>query len=253
MNGDMIRSRWQYTSTVVLAAAALVLVGTAIGGRSPTAPRDENGHPYGIAVSGHGTRTADPDRAYVSLSVVTRHKSSRKAAEDNARIAQAVTKAIRAVGIDAKDIQTRGYSMQPWIRYARNEEKMLGYEVQNTVRVTVRDRTKVSDVTDAGTAAGANQVQGISFGIEDDEKLRREALASAVANARRKAEAVARKLGVEVGEPLEVREGSTEQPAPYLATVPTGAPAARAAEPTPISPGRLEVSQEVEVTFRIVR
>ena len=252
MNTDHARSGWLCGVAIVLAIVAIVLAAVAMRGKAPSMG------PVGINVSGHSDRMADPDTAYVSLAVVTREKSPNQAAEMNARAAQAVTNAVTAIGIAKKDIQTRGYSLQPWIKYTkRGGEKQLGYVARNTVRVTVRDIKKVGDVMDAGTRAGANSIQGLSFGIDDDAKVRREVLAAAVDNAREKAQAVAKTLGVRLGAPVSIGESSAYAGGDNLVMsmpCPSAAPLPREALPeTPISPGQLKVTCNVETTFAIGR
>ena len=240
-------SKWQPISFTVLAVAVLILAIPVTRGKDT-----QTGKSGGITVTGHSEMMIDPDTAYVSLGVVTRDKSSRKAVNDNARTSQSIMKAIRSLGIKDKDIQTINYSVQPWVKYTNKGPKYLGFEVYNTVKVMVRDIKKISDVTDAGTNAGANSVQGISFGVSDDEACRRKALAAAVENAKKKAEAVAAKLSVKVGRPLSVKEsGADDNYAPVLCM--RMAKVCDSVSVTPINPGQLEITQDVEVTFAISR
>jgi uncharacterized protein YggE len=246
MNSLSDTFKWQPVGLTVLAVAVLILAIPIARGRD--AP--QTSRLGGITVTGHSQTLIDPDTAYVSLGVVTRDKSSRKAVNDNAHTSQAIMNAIRSLGIKDKDIQTINYSVQPWVKYTKYGEKYLGFVVHNTVRVTVRDIKKISDVTDAGTNAGANSMQGISFGVNDDEACRRDALASAVGNAKKKAEAVAKKLGVNVGRPLSVKESGTDDD--YAPVLQMRVARMRVhSSATPISPGQLEITQDVEVTFAI--
>jgi hypothetical protein len=250
MNTDHARSGWLCGVAIVLAIVAIVLAAVAMRGKAPSMG------PVGINVSGHSDRMADPDTAYVSLAVVTRDKSPKQAAEMNARAAQAVTNAVTAIGIAKKDIQTQGYSLQPWINYTkRGGEKQLGYVARNTVGVTVRDIKKVGDVMDAGTRAGANSVEGLSFAIGDDAKVRREVLAAAVENAREKAQAVAKAAGVKLGAPVSIEEsGGYLGPMGPAMEAPVASRAKGQAYPkTPVAPGQLEVTCNVDTTFAIGR
>ena len=251
MNNQMFK--WQSVATVFFAVIAIVLAATMLRGKAPTVLTTQNGRPVGITMIGHSERKIDPDTAYVSLSVVTRDKSSRKTVDDNARISQTVMNAIKKLAIEEKDIQTRNYSLQPWVKYTDNGPKYLGYEVYNTVRVTVRDIKKVSEVIDAGSNAGANSVQGVSFGVDNDEAERRKTLADAVENARMRAEAASKELGVRVGKPISIKEPGAESDYAYDSdNVSVESRISMKGAFTPISPGQLEISQDIEVTFAIV-
>jgi len=112
---------------------------------------------------------------------------------------------------------------------------------------------KISDVIDAGTAAGAKSVQGVTFEVGDEQALRRDAIAEAVKNARGKADAVARQLGVRVGAPLSIREIGPEAPRRAYDYEWSGYPTPGLLKDTrtPISPGEKQTSQDVQVTFAI--
>jgi len=111
MNSDTSRS---ILFTIVIAVVALVAV--TVGGSVVKSRGEHTGEPVGITVTGHSEIMAVPDTAYVSLGVATERKSSRQAVANNARIAQAITDAVKAQGVEAKDIQTRGYALQPTYR-----------------------------------------------------------------------------------------------------------------------------------------
>jgi uncharacterized protein YggE len=257
MNNDVAGPKWQPTGALMLSALALGVAFTTMMTKSPQPNSQPDGKPSGITVSGHSRKTAVPDTAFVSMGIVTREKTSRDAVTKNAKAAQSIMNAIEALGIDKKDIQTQNYSLEPWVSYTnRGKPKRLGYTVQNTVRVTVRDIKKVSDVADGGTKAGANSVQGVEFGLDDNEKINREALAAAVENARGKAEAVAKTLGARVGKPLSITDSPSEDYDPYAHNYAYSARRFKmnsiySVETTPISPGQIEVTQNVQVTFAV--
>ncbi len=233
-----------------IAVMLLVLTGLYARNSSPSNLMTRSGRSTGIKVSGHSEMMVSPDMAKVSLGIVTREKTSKQAAEKNAAIAQSILIGVKKAGVAAKDIRTTDYSIDPWIKYTGNTSRQLGYQVQNTMVVTVRDLAKISDVIDAGVKAGANDVQGVSFGFADEEGLRRKALSLAVKNAQQKADSIARTLGVEAGEPLSVTEEGDNAPA-YTYSRARPMEAAFSIAKTPISPGEQEFTYDVEVTFSI--
>jgi uncharacterized protein YggE len=165
MNVSRLKRLSKLYSIAVFAIIAVAMIGSAANAQANTV--------QGITVTGHGEVMGAPDIAYVSLGIVTRDASARQAANENARIAQAIANAVKGLGVADKDIQTQNYSVQPWYEYPQNAQpRLMGYEVRNSIRVTVRDIKKVGDVIDAGIKAGANDVQGVAFDIANDQNLR---------------------------------------------------------------------------------
>lgn len=238
---------------MLLSVLALGIAFTTMMAKGPAPSPKGDGTANGITVSGHAKKMVVPDTAYVSLGVVTKAKTSRQAVTENSKIAEAIIRAIEAQGIEKKDIQTQDYSLDPWVVYNKDVAKHMGYKVKNTVRVTVRDIKKVSDVADAGTDAGANSVQGVSFGVDNNEELNRQALSAAVENARKKAESVAKTLGVKVGEPVAITDTPNNDYSAYWG----GSNYAYEARvlgnvaKTSLSPGQIEITQDVQVTFAV--
>ena len=240
------------TVVALYGIAVILVVLTVLYARnsSPSNLLTRSGRSTGIKVSGHSEMMVSPDMAKVSLGIVTREKTSKQAAERNAAVAQSILTAVKKAGVAAKDIRTTDYSIEPWTKYYRDTSRQLGYQVQNTMVVTVRNLGRISDVIDASVGAGANDVQGVSCGFADEEALRRKALALAVKNARQKAESIAVTLGVQAGDPLSVTEQGEYAPA-YEYRLHREVVAAKPVYRTPISPGEQEFTYDVEVTFSI--
>ena len=151
-----------------------------------------------IVVSGVGEVKVKPDIARLELGVQTKNKDSAKAVQQNAAIADAVIKAIKAAGIADADLQTAGYSIYPDYEQQTtpaggSRPVMSGYQVSNTVRVVVRKLGDTGKVIDGATKAGANWAGGISLDLNDADKKKAqsEALRKAVAEAREKADIMA--------------------------------------------------------------
>lgn len=252
MNYDVSSMRWSVTMFGIVAGLAAGLVGSALFNRNPNTSISMSDYPQGITVSGHSEMKADPDIALVSLGVVTRKPTAKEASQINAQTANRIMDAVTKLEVDKKDIQTRHYTTQPWVSYDRNgNEKRLGYEVRNTVVITVRDLSKVSDVIDDATLAGANSVQGVAFTIDNEEAARNKVISAAVEDARTKAESVAKTLDVRVGKPISVSESSEYPQQQYANLMPAIRSTVVAKSETPISPGQMELSQDVVVTFAI--
>ena len=201
-----------------------------------------------LTVSGSGEAKAAPDVAYVTVGVVTQGKQAKEAAQANAATTQKVMEALKKLGIVEKDLQTSNFSVQPLYENRPDREPVIvGYQVSNQVRSTVHKLGDVGNVIDASMEAGANNVQGVSFGLEARSEPESKALAEAVQEARRKAETLAKAAGVRITGVAQIHEGGYS-PRPLMET---GATFAAARVATPISPGELNVNANVTVVFNI--
>lgn len=205
--------------------------------------------PRSILVVGSGKVTARPDMATIQVGVETRSESAETAANDNAQRMNAVLAALKNAGIADKDIQTTNYSIYTDQQRGPNGEplKPIEYVVSNTVRVVVRDLEKVGEVLDVTVSAGANQVYGISFGVADPGKLQIQAEESALDDAKARAQALAARAGVQLGEMLSISENISSPPPIIM-----GRDAAMAAPvAAPVQPGELEFNVQVQVVYAI--
>jgi uncharacterized protein YggE len=204
-----------------------------------------------LTVSGSGTARVAPDEATVRLGVLAQAPTAREAQAQVNRSAQAVLDAIHKLGVGPERIQTTGLSLSPQYAQGRGDQppKISGYQAANTVTVLLDDLAKVGPVIDAGLASGANNLDGVSFGLRDDGAAKAAALADAVQSARTKAGALAKALKVRLVEILEVAEGGvsvTPSPQPFR-----GRAMAEAMVATPVSAGEVGVDASVMIRWRI--
>lgn len=206
-----------------------------------------------ISVTGTGTATLPPDIATFSAGVTETNANVADAQNAVNSKSSAIIDALRQGGVDVdKDVKTSGYSVQPQYNYPQNGAPVLtGYRVSNTVNVTVRDISKVGQLLDAVTKAGANQIGGVSFGLADPEAASRVAREQAVQNARAKADTIAKATGVSVGIVMTVDDQSTTPAPPRPLAAPAATTAAGAAVPPPIQTGETTVTVTLRVTYAI--
>ena len=226
---------------IVAVAALSVRPGPATG--APAA----NGEPalHTITVTGTGSVTRVPDVARVSVGVSVT-KNTVKAARDSAgKSMQAIIAAIKAMGIDEKDIKTTSIDLSP--QYSNTGTKITGYRMSEQLQVTVRDLDKAGDVVDTATSKGATEVNGLWFEVGDPASAMDEARAAAIAQARTSAQKMASAAGVSLGGVVSVSESSASVPGPYY----YGAAARDAAALTPVQPGTQDVQATVTVIFEI--
>lgn len=202
-----------------------------------------------IAVSSHAEVKVVPDRANIQISVQTRGETAAAAAAENARKQKAVIDALRALGIDAKDISTSGYNVYPEQRYEPNREPVVvGYNVTNTLAVELKSISMVGSAIDAALAKGANMISSLQFYASNTDAARQEAIALAVRKARSDADAAARAAGGSIAGLLEISVGSHYAPPPRPMELKVRGAIAAAQADTPISAGDQVVA--VDITTR---
>ena len=206
-----------------------------------------------ISVSGEGVIEVAPDRATISIGVVTRDKNAAKVQGDNARIASEIIKSVAALGIDKKNIRTGNYSFHQYYRQENNRRVADGYEANNTVTIIVDDLNLVGKVIDTSLGHGANNIDALEFGIKNKGNLQNEAIRLAVRDARAKAEVVAAEFGKNIigVKNVSVNYGSISAPrANKFAMAEMSMDMAAA---TPIESGTLSCSASVNVEFEMSR
>ncbi len=228
------------------AAAGFILVLLA----SPQAALAASDTPRVITVSGEGEVRATPDEAMLSAGVVSNARTAAAALSDNAKAMNAVFATLRNAGVPEKSMQTSGFNVSP--QYATDKDgaqipRITGYQVSNTVNVTVDDLAKVGPTLDALVASGANSIGDISFGIKNPRAAMAQARALAVADAIDQAQTLAKAAGVTLGPITSIGEsGGYEAPRPMYRVMAMAAPA-----PTPIAAGEQSVTANVSITWEI--
>ena len=234
---------------------AILLVGAVgcyIQGGGPqviSVPAQQN---TGIWVTGQGETTAVPDVAILSLGVEAKGDTVAEAQSQAAVAMDKVMQALQDNGIDKKDIQTRQYSIYPITRWVEDEKKeeIIGYRVTNIVVAKIRKVDKAGAVIDAVAQAGGDyiRIQGISFTVDDPTPYYEEARTKAVKDAENKAKQFANLTGVKLGKPTYISEGAV-----YLPSVNKAYERAVSlpATETPISPGELKITTNVQIVYAI--
>jgi uncharacterized protein YggE len=199
-----------------------------------------------ITVVGQGKASAQPDvvRAQVGVEVIapTVQEAMR---ESNSRMTAVLAK-LQELGVAEKDIQTSNYSISPERSYERGPGEVTGYRVSNMVQVTIRQLDQVGAILDRVVAAGANNIYGVSFTLDDPRPLEGEARAKAMADAEAKAQELAKLGGVSLGRVIAISEvvGGTSVPVARAALEMGGGGG-------PIAAGELEITVQIQVTYEI--
>lgn len=223
-------------------AAALMLASNGL--RADDKPMDRT-----ITVSASGTAEAAPDRARITSGVSTEAGTAREALTRNSETMSKIIDELKGKGIDAKDIQTASFNVEPVMDYSKDGQppRLRGYRVSNQVIVLVRKLDQLGDVLDNVVSAGANQIQGLAFEVSKEDTLKDDARKEAVANALRRAKLLAAAAGAEVGNVLQISEETTSTgPVMYARGL------AKAAAPAvPIEAGTSTLEARVTVTWAL--
>jgi uncharacterized protein YggE len=160
-----------------------------------------------IQVTGSALINVSPDRGLIQLGVQSTGGSPSAVAATNAAAIQSVIQAIRDLGVEAKDIATDWYVIEP-VYENYDSLSIKGYRINNLVAVTVRDVSQVSPVISAALEAGANQIVNVDLYTSELRKYRDQARELAMKAAQEKAQALARAAGAETGCVLSINENS---------------------------------------------
>lgn len=207
--------------------------------------------PGTISVTGDGRAFAAPDIAELSLGVQTGRLPTAKAAmEKLGQSMTAVTEALEKAGIAKDDISTEYFNLNPAYDWTDGRQVARGFEANQSVRVKVRDLDSASDVLAAATEAGANQVGGISFTLDDPDAKQAEARAEAITEAKEKAERLADDLGVELGDLVGFSEGGFGGP-PILMRADAMGMGGGGDSAAPLPSGQQEITVQVTLTYEV--
>lgn len=212
-----------------------------------------------LTISAEGQVTREPDLARFSAGVTSSGKTAGEALSANATDMNRVIAALKKAGIADRDIQTRNLSLSPIYapqKRAANgqlepqEAVIIGYRANNSVNVRQRKLNDYGRVIDALVSAGANQVNGPNFEVEQASAALDEARAAAMKTARERANLYARSAGLRVVRILAINESGAYMPRPSVMFA-RAASADMAAAPSPVEPGEMQLGANVTVQFEL--
>lgn len=227
--------RWFVAGLVVM-----VMLASPVGAQAPERGRNQ------IVTSGTGRVDVAPTQAIVTVGVQVQRNTAAEASAEASRVAEQILNRLQQAGIRRQDIRTSGIQLHPVFSSPRDGSapQVVAYRALNTFTLTLIDLRLVGPAIDESTRAGANLVQGVSFGLRDETVPRREALAAAVREARAKADAIAQAAGVQIRSIDRIVEEGVE----VQFRMERAAPAVPMPQ-TPVEPGLLTVTARVSMTF----
>jgi uncharacterized protein YggE len=196
---------------------------------------------------------AEPDLVRIGAGVTSDAPTAVEAMRANAQAMSAVVERIRQLGVPERDIQTTGISLGARYDYDQATQRQVfrGYQASNRVSIRLREIDRTGEVLDALVAAGATDLSGPDFLVEDNTAARAQARNAAMEAVSEQALSYARMAGFNDVRLLQIQEGASVQaPRPMLREVSAQAAFDKA---TPVQPGLVEEGVTVTVTYELVR
>lgn len=215
-----------------------------------------------ITLTGEGEVFAVPDTATFSVTVQETAKDVKTAQDAATKKGNDIIAYLKGAGVEEKDIQTTDYSVYPQYSYGTQvctsgycppgHQTLDGYQVSQTLTVKVKDTKKAGELLSGVGSRGTSQVSGLSFTIDDEDKLQAEARDKAIQKARDKAEVLAASLGVSIVRVVGFSEnGNYPVPYAYGRGLAVSAESAGKAPPPELPAGQNKITSNVSVTYEI--
>jgi uncharacterized protein len=266
MSKSKRRQTMRFLDRQTINAAAILLVAGVlslgpVGGRTAvhaqTQDESTTTQQQAIIVVGEGSAAVEPDIAVANIGVQVADADVKAASDQAEEIMNAVLAAIQEQGVAEEDIQTAGFSIfadfGPAGPTGEQPQTPL-YRVSNNVNATIRTLDQVPNVLDAAIGAGANNIFGVNFSVDDPSQAAAEARAEAIDNAKTKAQDLAELTGLQLGEVASVSEIIGSHGGFYgSSTVSALSQTGLGGGGGPIAPGQLNVTVQLEVTYRVTR
>lgn len=216
-----------------------------------------------ITVNGFGEKLVVPDVATFSFGV---QMTGETVASAQKIVTERVNKAVEIVktaGVNEKDIKTVGYNIYPRYEYVSvsicnqfgcppSEQKLIGYEVSQTIEVKVRDISKAGEILGNLGSVEITNVSGINFTLDKPDELKAETRSKAIADAKTKANKLAKDLGVKLGRVVNFNEGDYPMPIYQLEAYGKGGDMSGVPTPVPeVPPGENTIVSNVSITYEI--
>jgi len=209
-----------------------------------------------LVVRAEGKATARPDLANISFGVKTEtEKEASVAIQKGSHQMNQIINSLKKWGIEDRDIKTVSYNLITIYEYPQDsgKEVLSGYQLNQNIRVKVRDITKVGEVIREANTAGANQIGGISFTIDDKEALKKIALDNGIKNGKIKAKEISKATGIRLGKMVNLYEYENSA-SPYNSSCDYAGMGGmyKSESVTPeIEGGEIEINLMVDLTYEV--
>ncbi len=210
-----------------------------------------------ITVMGEGEAIAVPDIATFSFTISSEAPSVAAAQEAVTKKTDATLAAMKNLGVDEKDVKTTDYSVYPKYVYTPcmagycPPQKQDGYTVSTSVSVKVRDTAKAGDALAAAGQSGVTNLSSLSFTVDDSKQVADEAMGKAIADARARAEVIAKQLGVRLVKVVGYYYNNPSEPMYYREAALSAAAPMDQSKTATVVPGENKTKVSVSVMYEI--
>ncbi len=214
-----------------------------------------------ISVSKTGTVYAKPDLAVVTVTSTTESKTASEAISKNREKASAIITFLKGQGVEEKDIKTSYYDVSPKYEYSRvssqpsvyypSNQVLVGYTATESLEVKIRQLDKIGEITTGAVTAGASDVSGLSFTVEDMDAVKMQARAEAIKNAKTDAESIANGLGVRLGKVISFTESGNYPYYAYDYLAKSSAIGGAKMATVPVATGENKIQVTVNISYEI--
>jgi hypothetical protein len=203
-----------------------------------------------IRVHGESTVSAEPDQAQFDIGIESQATTAKEATDKNTAQTNEVVQELKTV-VPTGEVKTINFSVNPNYLYppGGGTARITGYTATNTVRLEVSDINILRSAIDVAMKSGANSLNRLTFSLRNEEAVRAQALGNAAEQARSGAIALTAALKMKLGRLIRVEEG---QPVVVSPARQISFGRAQSTDMTPISPGRIDVHADVNLTYEIL-
>ena len=210
-----------------------------------------------INVSATGEASIAPDLAFLSLTVMRESQTAREALTANNAAMTEVLAAMKAFGIEDRDLQTSNFSINPIYVYpdssqSQSTPKITGYQVSNGLSVRLRDLAKLGELLDQAVTLGVNSIGNVTFGNDKPDEAIKTARIEAMKEAVDKAKVLVEAAGAKLGKIISINE-SSNQPQPMAMMARMEAADSAAPKSVPVAAGESSYAVNVNVSFEIIQ
>lgn len=206
-----------------------------------------------FSVTGESSISTEPDKVEVTLGVSKQERDIKVAQQSANQIIDGIKKSLIGLGVQADDIKTQNYSINPSYDWNNPGRPITGYSVEVSLLVSMTDFAALNQAIDAATAAGANQIGGIRFTLSEEKEaqVKSQAREEAIANAKKNANDLAQLSGIKLGRVINVTEGSNVggPVMPFAARDAVMNAGAGGGAPTNIEPGKTNYDFTVTLSY----
>ncbi len=204
-----------------------------------------------FSISGEGKEIVVPNIAEIRIGVISEGQDLKILQKENSEKMNKIINFLKEKGIDEKDIQTENYSVTPKYDYSKPPYRIVGYTINQDLKVKVRDLSKIGEILSQAVNYGANNVSGPNFTVDDKEVYLEKAREKAIKNAKEKAEKIAKTAGFRLGKIVSIIESNPYEPYPIiLKEIGAGGESLPTVQPQ-IQPGSQEIKVYVSITYEI--